>query len=225
MVGVDGVRVVAAHEHRFRDGTLQVLTGAAQRCVQTRKRVGEKRRHGTLLGVRADLLVVEARENRDAAIVLGGEERFERGVCAGQVVEFRGGGELARGAPDAWLLTVDEEQVARDDVALGDSQLVGDYRVEGGFAKRACGEERAEVDLAIRRELLVDVALDMRRHAGDERERLGRFVQAAFHAIAAFHHHAARNSEGPIEPRVVDGAAVHLHIESLRFAWPCELGV
>ena len=225
MVGVDGVRVVAAHEHRFRDGTPQVLTGAAQCRVQARKRVGEKSRHGALFGVRADLLVVKAREDRDAAIVLGGEERFERGVCAGQVVEFRGGGELARGAPDARLLAVDEEQVARDDVALGDSQLVGDYRVEGGFAKRACGEERAEVDLAIRRKLLVDVALDMRRHAGDERERLGRFVQEAFHAIAAFHHHAARNSEGPIEPRVVDGAAVHLHIESLRFAWPCELGV
>ena len=197
----------------------------AQCRVQARKHVGEKRRHGTLLGVRADLLVVEACEDRDATVVFGGEERFERGVCTGQVVEFRGGGELARSAPDARLLAVDEEQVARDDVALGDPQLVGDYRIEGGFAKRACGEERAEVDLAIRRELLVDVALDMRRHAGDERKWLGRFVQAALHAIAVFHHHAARNSEGPIEPCVIDGAAVHLHIESLRFARPCELGV
>ncbi len=64
VVGVHGMRVVAAHEHRSGKRTVVRLIVKAQRSYAT-QRVGQERRHGALLGLGANLLVIEAAEDRN----------------------------------------------------------------------------------------------------------------------------------------------------------------
>ena len=46
----------------------------AQRSVDAAQRVGQERRHGTLLGLGANLLVIKATEDRDVVRVLGAQK-------------------------------------------------------------------------------------------------------------------------------------------------------
>ena len=74
VVGVHGMRVVAAHEHRGGKRAMIRLVIEAQRAVNAAQRVGQERRHGTLLGLGANLLVIEAAEDRDVVRVLSAQK-------------------------------------------------------------------------------------------------------------------------------------------------------
>ena len=71
MVGVHGMRVVAAHEHRGGKCAVVRLVIEAQRPVNAAQRVGQERRHGALLGLGANLLIIKAAEDRNVVRVLG----------------------------------------------------------------------------------------------------------------------------------------------------------
>ena len=71
VVGVHGMRVVAAHEHRCGKGAMVRLVVKAQRSVDAAQRVGQERRHGALLGLGANLLVIKAAKDRDVMRILG----------------------------------------------------------------------------------------------------------------------------------------------------------
>ena len=70
VVGVHGMRVVAAHEHRSGKGAMIRLVVKAQRSVDAAQRVGQERRHGALLGLGANLLVIKAAKDRNVMHVL-----------------------------------------------------------------------------------------------------------------------------------------------------------
>ena len=74
VVGVHGMRVVAAHEHRSGKRTVVRLVVKAQRAVNAAQCIGQERRHGTLLGLGANLLVIKAAEDRNVVRVLGAQK-------------------------------------------------------------------------------------------------------------------------------------------------------
>ena len=74
VVGVHGMCIVAAHEHRGGKRTVVRLVVKAQRSVDAAQRIGQERRHGALLGLGANLLVIEAAEDRDIVRVLGAQK-------------------------------------------------------------------------------------------------------------------------------------------------------
>ena len=71
VVGMHGMCVVAAHEHRGGKCAMVRLVIEAQRSVNAAQRIGQERRHGSLLGLGANLLVIKAAEDRDVMRVLG----------------------------------------------------------------------------------------------------------------------------------------------------------
>ena len=107
VVGVHGMRIIAAHEHRCGKGTMVRLVVKAQRSVDAAQRVGQERRHGALLGLGANLLVIKAAEDRDVVRILGTQKCLQRGVGAGQVVELGRRDKLVGPAPNARILTID----------------------------------------------------------------------------------------------------------------------
>ena len=71
VVGMHGMCIVAAYKHRGGKGAMVRLVVKAQRSVDAAQCVGQERRHGALLGLGANLLVIEAAEDRDVVRVLG----------------------------------------------------------------------------------------------------------------------------------------------------------
>lgn len=71
VVGVHGMRVVAAHKHRGGKCAMVRLVVKAQRSVDAAQRVGQERRHGALLGLGANLLVIKAAKDRNVVRILG----------------------------------------------------------------------------------------------------------------------------------------------------------
>ena len=74
MVGVHSMRVVAAHKHRGGKRAMVRLVIEAQRPVDASQRVGQEGRHGALLGLGANLLVIKAAKDRDVVRVLGAQK-------------------------------------------------------------------------------------------------------------------------------------------------------
>ena len=74
VVGVHGMCIVAAYKHRGGKGAMVRLVVKAQRSVDAAQRVGQEGRHGALLGLGANLLVIEAAEDRDVVRVLGAQK-------------------------------------------------------------------------------------------------------------------------------------------------------
>ena len=74
VVGVHGMCVVAAYKHRGSKCAMVRLVVKTQRSVDAAQRVGQEGRHGTLLGLGANLLVIEAAEDRDVVRVFGAQK-------------------------------------------------------------------------------------------------------------------------------------------------------
>ena len=159
VVGVHGMRVVAAHKHRCGKGAMVRLVVKAQRSVDAAQRVGQEGRHGALLGLGANLLVIKAAEDRDIVRVLGTQKCLQRGVGAGQVVKLGRRDKLVGPAPDARVLTIDQEQVAAQDLLGLNIQLFGDQGIEVALLKLAGADERAQVNGSVGSKALVNAAV------------------------------------------------------------------
>ena len=81
---MNGMRVVAAHEHGAGKRAQMLLGRAAEHRARAGERVGQR----PLLGARAHLLVVEARVDAHVARVIRREEGLERHIGALEVVEM-----------------------------------------------------------------------------------------------------------------------------------------
>ena len=183
---------------------------AFTRSRQSRK----KRRHGALLGVRAHFLVIEAAEHRDGIVVARGQERGKGDVGAPQVIQTRSAYELVAPAPHGRLLAVHQEQIARKHLLGRDACLLGNQPIEGPRPELPRRHDRAQIDGAVRRKTGIRLAIKLDGHARDDQQiRIGR-DQAAFHAAARTHQHAAGNGQGPVEPGMIHHAAVCFHIQA-----------
>ena len=142
VVGVHGMRVVAAHEHRSGKRTVVRLVIEAQRSVDAAQRVGQEGRHGALLGLGANLLVIEAAKDRNVVRVLGTQKCLQRGVGASQVVKFGRRDKLVGPAPNARILAIDQEQIAAKNLLRLNIQLFGDQSIKVALLKIAGADER-----------------------------------------------------------------------------------
>mgnify|MGYP000208285275 CR=1 FL=1 len=130
VVGVHGMCIVAAYKHRGGKCAMVRLVVKAQRSVNAAQRVGQERRHGALLGLGANLLVIKAAEDRDVVRILGTQKCLQRGVGADQVVEFGRRDKLVGPAPNARILTIDQEQIAAQNLLGLDVQLIGNQGIK-----------------------------------------------------------------------------------------------
>ena len=224
VVGVHGMRVVAAHEHRSGKCAVVRLVIEAQRPVDAAQRVGQERRHGALLGLGANLLVIKAAKDRNVVRILGTQKCLQRGVGAGQVVELGRRDKLVGPAPNACILTIDQEQVATQNLLGLNVQFVGDQGVKISLLKVAGADERAQVDSSVGRKALVNATIHMDGKARDNGNFALGSEQAALDTVALAHQHAARKCQRAIEPGVVDHAAVGLGVQAQRLARAVELG-
>ena len=188
------------------------LVVKAQRSVDAAQRVGQERRHGALLGLGANLLVIKAAKDRDVMRILGIQKCLQRGVGAGQVVKLGRRDKLVGPAPNARILTIDQEQIAAQNLFGLNIQLFGDQGVKVALPKVAGADERAQVDGAVGRKALVNAAIHMDGKARDNSDLALGGKQAALNTVAFAHQHAARERQRAIEPGVVDHAAVGLGV-------------
>ena len=225
VVGVAGVRVVAAHHEGAGNGAAVLLLRLAEGGVHAHEHVFEEGGHGALLGVAADLLVVEARIDVYLVFICAaGKKTLERGVGAGKVVELRRADELAGGPPNPRRLAVIDEEVAREHIRGAHAKVVGNHLVEGAGGKLACREERHEVFRAVELKPAVHLAVEVDGHAGNKRHVAARVVEAARHTRALADEHATGDAERAVEPGVVDHAAVGLDVEPQVIGRSLELG-
>ena len=130
VIGVHGMCVVAAHEHRRRERAMVALVIETERGVDAPKGVCQKRRHRALFGVGADLLIIKAAENRNVRSVLGSQKSLQRRIGTGKVIELGSRNELVSPTPDSGVLTVDQKEVATQNLLGIHVKLIGDQRVE-----------------------------------------------------------------------------------------------
>ena len=159
VVGVHGMCIVAAYEHRGGKGAMVRLVVKAQRSVNAAQRVGQERRHGALFGLGANLLVIKAAKDRNIVRVLSTQKCLQRGVGAGQVVELGRRDKLVGPAPNARILAVDQEQIAAQNLLGLNIQLVGDQGVKVALLKVASADERAQVNGSVGSKALVNATV------------------------------------------------------------------
>ena len=200
------------------------LVVKAQRAVNAAQRVGQERRHGALLGLGANLLVIKAAEDRDIARVLSTQKCLQRGIGAGQVVELGRRDKLVGPAPNARILTIDQEQIATQNLLGLNVQLVGDQSIKVALLKITGADERAQVDGAVGRKALVNATVHMDGKARNNGNLALGGKQAALNTLAFAHQYAARERQRAVEPGVVDHAAVCLGVQAQRLARAVKLG-
>ena len=219
------MRVVAAHEHGSGERADVLLGAEAQSGVHAGKGVGQKRRGSTLLGFRADLLVVETRIDRDGMLVPAVHKGDERSVGAHEVVEAGRGNELAGDTPHAAALTVDQEQVARHDLGGIDLEGIGHDHVERAVRQVARGEQREQIACTIGGEALVHAAVHVDCKARDKRDISVEGHKTALDARALSHQHASGERKRAVEPGVVHHAAVSLGVQTHITGGTFELAI
>ena len=200
------------------------LVVKAQRAVNAAQCVGQEGRHGALLGLGANLLVIKAAKDRDVVRVLGTQKCLQRGVGAGQVVELGRRDKLVGPAPNARILTIDQEQIAAQNLLGLNVQLVGDQGIKITLLEFASADERAQVNGAIGSKALVNAAVHVDGKARNNGNLALGGKQAALNTVALAHQHAARERQRAIEPGVVDHAAVGLGVQAQRLARTVEFG-
>ena len=218
------MRVVAAHEHRSGKRTVIRLVVKAQRPVDAAQRVGQERRHGALLGLGANLLVIEAAVDRDVVRILGTQKCLQRGVGAGQIVKFGRRDKLVGPAPNTCILSIDQEQVAAQNLLGLNVQLVGDQGVKVALLKVTSADERAQVNGSVGSKALVNATVHVDGKARNNGNLALGGKQAALNTVALAHQYATRERQRAIEPGVVDHAAVGLGVQAQRLARTIELG-
>ena len=163
------------------------LVVKAQRAVNAAQRIGQERRHGALLGLGANLLVIKAAKDRNVVRVLGTQKCLQRGVGAGQVVELGRRDKLIGPAPNARILTIDQEQVATQDLLGLNVQFVGDQSIKVALLKTTGADEWAQVDSAVGRKALVNATIHMDGKARDNSDLALGSEQATLDAVALAH--------------------------------------
>ena len=156
--------------------------------------------------------------------VLGTQKCLKRGVGAGQVVELGRRDKLVGPAPNARILTIDQEQIAAQNLLGLNVQLVGNQGVKISLLKITGADERAQVDGAIGSKALVDATVHVDGEARDDGDFALGGKQATLNTVALAYQHAARERQRAIEPSVVDHTAVGLGVQAQRLARAVELG-
>ena len=200
------------------------LVVKAQRSVNAAQRVGQERRHGALLGLGANLLIIKAAKDRNVVRVLGTQKCLQRGIGAGQVVELGRRDKLVGPAPNARILTIDQEQIAAQNLIGLNVQLVGDQSIKVALLKLASADERAQVDGSVGSKALVNAAVHVDGKARNDSDLALGGKQTALNTVAFAYQHAARERQRAVEPGVVDHAAVGLGVQAQRLACAVELG-
>ena len=200
------------------------LVVKAQRSVNAAQRVGQERRHGALLGLGANLLIIKAAKDRNVVRVLGTQKCLQRGIGAGQVVELGRRDKLVGPAPNARILAVDQEQIAAQNLLGLNVQLFGNQGIKISLLEFAGADERAQVDGSVGSKALVNAAVHVDGKARDNSDLALGGKQAALNTVALAYQHAARECQRTVEPGVVDHAAVGLGVQAQRLARAVELG-
>ena len=156
--------------------------------------------------------------------VLGTQKCLQRGVGAGQVVELGRRDKLVGPAPNTCILSIDQEQVAAQNLLGLNVQLVGDQGAKVALLKVTSADERAQVNGSVGSKALVNATVHVDGKARNNGNLALGGKQAALNTVALAHQHAARKCQRAIEPGVVDHAAVGLGVQAQRLARAVELG-
>ena len=200
------------------------LVVKAQRSVNAAQRVGQERRHGALLGLGANLLIIKAAKDRNVVRILGTQKCLQRGVGAGQVVELGRRDKLVGPAPNARILAVDQKQIAAQNLLGLNIQLVGDQGVKVALLKVTGADERTQVNGSVGSKALVNATVHVDGKARDDGDFALGSEQTTLDTVALAYQHAARECQRTVEPGVVDHAAVGLGVQAQRLARAVELG-
>ena len=156
--------------------------------------------------------------------VLGTQKCLQRGVGAGQVVELGRRDKLVGPAPNARILTIDQEQIAAQNLLGLNVQLVGDQGVKVTLLKVTSADERAQVNGSVGSKALVNATVHVDGKARNNGNLALGGKQAALDTVAFAHQYATRECQRTIEPGVVDHTAVGLGVQAQRLARAVELG-
>ena len=231
VVRVGGVGHVGRAAHRAGQRAEVLVPPAAEAQHDPLGDRGQQRGRGATVGRGADLLVVEEHEHRDRPGGRGVVRRDRRAAprarpssstgcraAAADTSSSDSADQRARGG-------VVEHEVPPEDGRRRHVELLGDEGRERPRGDVAQAPHRAEVLLGVQQQpvggdLPVEVDGELRhpeQRPVDEEEPLGR-------AVAVAHHHPTGEPEVAVEPRVEEGAAVHLDGQ-LPVAGPAGVGV
>ena len=156
--------------------------------------------------------------------MLSTQKCLQRGIGAGKVVELGRRDKLVGPAPNARILTIDQEQIAAQNLLGLNVQLIGNQSVKISLLEFTGADERAQVNGSVGSKALVNATVHMDGKARNNGNLALGGKQAALNTVALAHQYAARERQRTIEPGVVDHAAVGLGVQTQRLACAVELG-
>ena len=212
MVRVHGVGVVGGHHEAVGQQRAVLHVAAAERGAHAAQHILKEAGIRALLRPAADLFVVEHAEHRGALAVGGVEQAAQAAVNALEVVKPCGGDELVLRAPDAAAFARVEDQVAREQRVLGDTEALRDDGLEAGFQLRGA-DERQHIDVRVVALAVVGASVHMYCDVRYDREVAVDVHESGHHSPALCDYSAPRDGEGAVEPRGAQHPAVFFNIE------------
>ena len=206
VVGVLGVRVVRRDEEAAREHHLELLLVLSEAQGDAAQRVAQERRARTLLGGRADLLIVENAADGDISALLRRKKALEAAAGALEIVELGRKDVLLVLAKQRPLAAAVEEQVAAEDVVFCNVRGFGDDGQDAAAVFTA--EQRQRVDIREVLHAVVRCAVHVDGDIGND-EQVAVDAHEFFDDLAVCaHEDAARDGEWAVEPCGHQHAAV-----------------
>ena len=199
MVRVHGVGVVGGHHEAVGQQRAVLHVAAAERGAHAAQHILKEAGIRALLRPAADLFVVEHAEHCGALAVGGVEQAAQAAVNALEVVKPCGGDELVLRAPDAAAFARVEDQVAREQRVLGDTEALRDDGLEAGFQLRGA-DERQHIDVRVVALAVVGASVHMYCDVRYDREVAVDVHESGHHSPALGDYRAPRDGEGAVEP-------------------------
>ena len=202
--GVQGMGVVRADQKALGQqpgkGQVQSLTDAAEG-------VAEQGGAGPLGGAGAYLFAVKGAEHGDGTAGPGAEEALQAAPHALQVVQ-RGGGEpgLVQPPHRGLLADIQVQVVAQNPAPGGLLQQRPEFALCVGAPQQG-----QHIGDGIPLEALVDLAVHVNGHIGNQQQIPVNVNQPAFRALLRLHHHPSGDGQRTVQPGGKDLPAVALH--------------
>ena len=201
--------VVTGEHHAVRQQRPVVGGGETQRLRDGRQRLRQEYGGRPLLGLGADLLVVKHAQHRHHVPLLRRQKALGAGKHTGQIVQPGGRYELALRSPDGPRLVVVQHQIPGYHVLRGAVRRSGHLPIEAATASSG-GVQGHQITGRVVLDSIVGLPVQVDGHTGDQGHIPLQIHQTGLQSALPADQYPTRHTEGPIQPAVIDHAAIAL---------------
>ena len=217
MVWMNSMSVVSGNHEGRSDCAVVIFFGSAHCGVDAFQGINHEGGFRALFGTGANFFVVEYAENGNGFRVLALQEAFHGYESTFQVIQFRTGHVFAVSAPDAWFLTVVEEEVNAEDGIFSNAGSFCNNAFEGTFGGDVAVYWQ-HINLWVVFVTGVDFTVHMDCHVRDHQQVFVYVNQFGFNAVAFFYENAASDGQWTVKPGRRDHTAVWFGVQDNVFA-------